>query len=283
MLGESIQQPPGFSCTFRRTGQGKDLPSKDLYSATLHALLHFSLHAYLAPAEGYTTRGPEPVGLVAVKAIPFILPSGETLNAYLAWGLYWSIIAFNIPANTRETIANIVIHGVPVADIDYLKIPQPREATSKRSGEPLANLTSASALQLLDSVDDDFFNNTMAPSDNHGYRVEWAIVPNGDTIRRETAYDTVAYAILWTAQFLETSAVGRFRQLSVPGGHITVRFISFRIDGDAPMTLGFVATVAKMIPQFLESIGIFREAIATVRTPDGRVCGQVGIWNKRLP
>lgn len=180
-------------------------------------------------------------------------------------------------------MANIVVYNVPVADIDFIKIPTPGIGTQKRSAEPLANLTSASALQLLSNVDDDFFNNTTPPSNTHGYRLEWGIVPNGHVLRRETAYDTVAYAILWTSQYLESTEVGGFRQLSVPGGRVTVRFSSFQVDQSAPMTLGFAATVAKLIPLYLESIGMFREAIATVRTPDGRVCGQVGIFNEKLP
>ncbi|KAL8936040.1 MAG: hypothetical protein Q9216_005135 [Gyalolechia sp. 2 TL-2023] len=281
-LGESITEPWGFSCTFQRAGQAKDLPSKDLYAATLHALLHFSLQRYQSPAEIYTTRGPEPLGLVLVRAVPFVLPVASTLNAHIAWGLYRSIIAFNVPDNTRETVAKVAVHGLPVGDIDYLQLPQAPMVTSKRSGRTLANLTSASAMQMLSNIDDDLFQASMQPSNAPGYRLDWNIVPNGATIRRETAYDAVAYAVLWTAQFPESTELDGFRQLTVRGGSVTVRYMSFQLDRLSPMTLGFAATIAVLIPKYLEDLGHFREAIATVYTLDGRVCGQVGIWKQRM-
>lgn len=282
MLNESIEEPSGFSCKFRRTGRGRDLPSKDLYSATLHALLHFSLQSYQGYAEMYTTRGPEPPTSVLVKAVPFLLPVASTLNAHMAWGLYRSIVAFNVPENTRETMANIVVHGVSVGDIDYLQLPQAPVATKERSGETLANLTSASALHMLSSMDDDLPESTMPPSNAPGDRLRWNIVPNGGAIRRETAYDAVAYSILWIAQFPESTEVGGFRELTVPGGSITVRFLSFQVGRRAPMTLGYAATVATLIPHYLESLGHFREAIATIYTQDGQIRGQVGIWKQTL-
>ncbi|KAL8934391.1 MAG: hypothetical protein Q9211_005252 [Gyalolechia sp. 1 TL-2023] len=281
-LGESIDQPSGLSCRFRRTGQGNHLPSKDLYSATLHALLHFSLLSYQGHAELYTTRGPEPLGNVLVKAIPFVLPAANTLNCHMAWALYWSIVAFNVPVNTRETLADIAIHGVPMGDIYYLDSPQAPVATKERSREILANLTSASALQMLTIMDDDLPHNTMARLNTPNLGIDWHIVPNGGSIRRETAYDAVAYAILWTAQFPESTEVGGFRQLSVPGGSVVVQLMSFQIGRHPPITLGLTATVANTIPLYLEKLGHFREALATVYTQDRRVCAQVAIRKRKL-
>ncbi|KAL8832688.1 MAG: hypothetical protein Q9170_004786 [Blastenia crenularia] len=268
---KSIDPPSGFSCKFRRGGQDRSLPSKDLYSATLHALLHFSLQDYSSRAETYATRGPEPRGNVVVNAVPFVLPAAYTINSHLVWGLFYSVVAYNSPSNVRETIASVFIHGLPVADIDYLQASQAPVATEKIAGKPSRNLTSASALQMSSTSDRDLVN-------LGAYHVSFHFVPGGIGIRRESAYDAIAYSILWTAQFKESTRFTGLRQISVPGGRVVVRFMSYQLRGHDPLTLGFAATIVKTIPQTLESLGNFQESFMLVHTADNEICGQIGIW-----
>ncbi|KAL8969181.1 MAG: hypothetical protein Q9197_004478 [Variospora fuerteventurae] len=275
-LGDSISPPGGFGCRFRRIGQARRVRSRDLYSATLHALLHYSLQDYSSAAETYSTHGTEPLGGVLVKAIPFLLPVATTLNAHLAWGLYRSIIAFNSPDNIRETLASVFVEGLQVADIEYLNLPQMRIAT-KPGPTSFTTLTSATALQMLSAVGDGSKAKGQAVGDTSGWRLRFALVTDGQLIRRETAYDAIAYAILWTSQFSESTPFKGTRILSVPGGSCVVRFVSYQDDPNKPMTLGFAATVARSIPVPLEDLG-FQEAFILVVNDEGQTCGAIGLW-----
>lgn len=215
-----------------------------------------------------------------VRAVPFALPVAATLNCYIAWGLYQSIIAYNVPDNRRETVASIKVHGYLVGDINYLQVAQAPEAAKAAIEEAPTNGTSATALQMMSSMINDPVEKAAVPSNPGGYRLSWHFVPNGGAIRRETAYDAVAYAILWTAQFSESTRFSGSRQLSVPGGRVVVRFNSFQTRRRDQLTLGFAATVVKSIPDYLEKSGHFREAFVVIEAQNGEVCGQVGIWNQ---
>ncbi|KAI4187263.1 MAG: hypothetical protein LQ348_004119 [Seirophora lacunosa] len=272
----NISPPHGFSCRFRRIAQGRAVSSRDLYSVTLHALLHYSLQTYVAPAEWYSTRGAEPLGEVVLKAVPFVLPVATTLNAHLIWGLYRSIIAYNIPDNIRETLASIYIEGLQVADIEYLKLAPTPIVTNQGPGNVTA-LTSATALQMLSAMGDASNAKEQVMVGTNRFRLRFVLETNGQEIRRETAYDTIAYAILWTSQYSESTPLTGVRVLSVPGGGSVVRFVSYQ----AAMTLGFAATVTRSIPTMLENAGRFQEAFMLVQDEEGQVCGVIGIWNER--
>ncbi|KAI4228045.1 MAG: hypothetical protein L6R40_008159 [Gallowayella cf. fulva] len=137
-----LDPPDGFSVKIKRSGEEKDLVSKELYSATLHALLHFSLHSYDARAEPYSTRGPEPSGSIVVSAVVFAGPPGYIpLNCHLAWGLYRSVIAFNSPDNVRESVATVSLDGRRSAQIEYL---QARKASLIARDSPKNDTTSLS-------------------------------------------------------------------------------------------------------------------------------------------
>ncbi|KAL8961997.1 MAG: hypothetical protein Q9193_001535 [Seirophora villosa] len=236
---------------------------------------------YGAPAELYSTRGAEPLGEVVLRAVPFVLPAATTLNAHLVWGLYRSIIAYNVPNNIRETLASIYIEGLPVADIEYLKLAPTPMATNQGPGNVTA-LTSAAALQMLSAMGDASKAEASKAEeqvmvDTNGFRLRFVLETDGQVIRRETVYDTIAYAILWTSQYSESTPLTGTRVLSVPGGGSVVRFVSYQ----AEMTLGFAATVARSIPTMLESVGRFQEAFMLVQDEEAHICGVIGIWKDR--
>ncbi|KAL8721359.1 MAG: hypothetical protein Q9225_001938 [Loekoesia sp. 1 TL-2023] len=234
----------------------------------------------MAAAASMRATQSEPAGDVVVRAVPFVLPVVSTLNCYMAWGLYRSIIAYNVPDNRRETVASIAVQGNPVGDIEYLLVAQASEAARAGLEKAPMNRTSAIALQRTSSMMSDPVEKAAVPSNPAGYRLSWHFVPNGGAIRRETAYDAIAYAILWTAQFSESTRFTGYRQLSVAGGRVLVRINSFQIGQRDLMTVGFAATVAKSIPEYLEKSGRFREAFVTVEAQSGEIIGQVGIWNR---
>ncbi|KAL8727804.1 MAG: hypothetical protein Q9166_005796 [cf. Caloplaca sp. 2 TL-2023] len=276
---EIINPPEGFSVTIGRSGLGRSLESKDLYSATLHALLHFSLHSYEGHAEIYTTRGPEPPGVVVTSAIPFHTPPAYIpRNCHMAWGLYRSVIAFNYPVNVRESVATIHLDGRRIALVEYLLAPRAQVSAKGGPGNTTTSLSYVSALQMLQAND----NGTLTPAslklDALGYSLRWVFSPVGDPLRRETVYDTVAYAILWTGQFNEDTRFTGIRTISVPGGRTYLRLESYQVAHWDPMTYGFAATVTRSIPQFLETNSRFQEAFAQVLTPDNKICGTVGIF-----
>ena len=235
-----------------RVGAGKDLFSRDLYSATLHALLHYSLASYEAHAYPYTTRGSEPPGQVMVYVLPFATPAAFTAqNSHMAWGLYRSVIAFNNPDNLKESAATLFIEVQRVAIIRYLYAPQALNLPQDRIEGATTSLSSGSASQMLQPKDN------AAMADALGYRLHWIRAPGGETLRRETVYDTVAHAILWTAPYLESTRFTGIRSISVPGGRTYVRLESYQIGHWDPLTYGFAATVIKAIPKFLEAQGKF--------------------------
>lgn len=278
-LGDTIDPPRGFTCSFRPLGPGRPVDSKDLYAATLHALLHYSLQTYLTPAASYTTRGSEPVGEVVVYAVPFAMPVGSTVNAHIVWGLYRSVIAYNMPSNVRETRASIFINGFPVGKIEYTLFPQAPNVAQEPPRNVSKGLTSVSAMQMLSTLGDfsrEDLNNA------GGYSLRFVLVGGGAPIRRETAYDAIAYAILYTAQYEESSTFTGTRILSVPGGDVVVRFVSYQVGEHKPMTLGFAATVVRSIPRALENCGRFQEAYVLVSAASGQSCGVIGLW-KRFP
>ncbi|KAL9596715.1 MAG: hypothetical protein Q9219_005626 [cf. Caloplaca sp. 3 TL-2023] len=281
---QSIQPPSGFSCSFRRGGRATLLPSRDLYAATLQGLLHFSLKAYGDNANRYITRGTNPPRNVEVTAEPFILPTANTMNCHLAWGLYRSVIAFNNPDNTRETIASIRIHGVQVADLDFLEVLSPSTVAAKEDLEdpaddrPITNLTSATALKLLASTGTNSTKRARAPASRLRYSMSWHAELGGAHLRRQSAYDAIAYAILWTSQFPESASVTGHVSCAVPGGRIVVRFMSYSFGGLGLMTYGFVATILRSLPDFLEGLAYFQEAFVTISLDDGRHVGQIGIY-----
>ena len=201
----------------------------------------------------------------------------------MAWSFYRSIIAFNSPTNIRETRVDIRIDRFPAGDIEYRRVLRTPVNTKGSSWQASTNLTSASALQLVDGRVDDPANQLSTPPNPAGFRLTWHLVPNGGGIRRETAYDVIAYAILWTSQYSESTKFTGLREMSVPGGRVVVRFMSNQNQHHDPMTFGFAATVIKSLPQVLENFGHFVESFALVSTPDNEVCGYVGIWNRGTP
>lgn len=146
----------------------------------------------LAPAERYSTRGTEPVGEILVDAAPFDVPVGVPLNAHIVWGLYRSVIAYNMPDNVRETRATIMVHGLYMAKIDYTLFPQAPTVAKKESQNVNTALTSELALQMLSSVGHRLRGNADNP---RGYSLRFILVGGGAAIRRETAYDAIAYAM----------------------------------------------------------------------------------------
>lgn len=263
-----------------RAGHGKEIFSRDLYSSTLHCLLHFSLLSYDTRAETYSTRGSEPPGAV-VAVIPFATaPLFTALNCHVAWGLYWSVIAFNNPENNKESAAAIFIGGRRTAVIRYLQVFQAPVSVKHGFGNATTSLSHGSALQMLRAKDNGVMRSATLMPDALGYRLKWVLAPGGKALRRETAYDTVAYAILWTAQYNEDMRFTGIRSISVPGGRVYVRLESYQVGRWDPMTFGFAATVLKTIPTFLEAHAKFEEAFFQVLTPDNSVCGSIGIFIK---
>lgn len=262
-----------------RAGHGKDLFARDLYSTTLHALLHFCLLSYEARAETYSTRGSEPPGAVISTVLPFATaPLYTALNCHVAWGLYWSIIAFNNPANVKESAVAIFVGGRRNAIIRYLQAFKEPVSVIDGRGNATRSLSYASALQMLQTKDDGSMTTASRMSDAIGYRLKWVLAPGGVALRRETVYDTIAYAMLWTAQYNKEIRFTGFRSISVPGGRVFVRLESYQIGRWDPLTYGFAATVLKTIPSFLEAQARFEEAFFQVLTPDNKVCGTVGIF-----
>ncbi|KAL8846812.1 MAG: hypothetical protein Q9221_008120 [Calogaya cf. arnoldii] len=274
-----IDPPEGFSMSISRAGHGKDLFARDLYSTTLHALLHFCLLSYETTAETYSTRGSEPLGAVIATVLPFATaPLYTALNCHVAWGLYWSIIAFNNPANVKESAVAIFVGGRRNAIIRYLHAFKEPLSVIDGIGKAKTSLSYASALQMLQTKDDGTMTNASLMPDAIGYRLKWVLAPGGVALRRETVYDTIAYAMLWTAQHVEEMRFTGFRSISVPGGRVFVRLESYQIGRFDPLTYGFAATVLKTIPSFLEAQARFVEAFFQVLTPDNSVCGTVGIF-----
>ncbi|KAL8991764.1 MAG: hypothetical protein Q9169_007673, partial [Polycauliona sp. 2 TL-2023] len=279
LVRESIQTPEGFSWSISRAGHGKPLFSTDLYSATLHALLHFCLLRYEAIAETYTTRGSEPPRQVVTTILPFATsPLSTARNCHVAWGLYWSIIAFNSPANIRESAMATYTGGRRNTVIRYLQASPAPMSGSFEPGNATTSLSHGSALQMFQAKDNGLSTSTTLVQDEVGYRLKWALAPRGETLRRETVYDTIAYAMLWTAQYQEEMRFTGFRSISVPGGRVFVRLESWQVGRWMAMTYGFAATVIKTIPQFLEAHTKFVEAFFQILAPDGTICGSVGIF-----
>ncbi|KAL8860909.1 MAG: hypothetical protein Q9178_002664 [Gyalolechia marmorata] len=209
--------------------------------------------------------------------LPFATPAAFTAqNSHMAWGLYRSVIAFNNPDNLRESAVTIFIEGRRVAIIRYLHDPPALNMPQDRIEGATTSLSSGSASQMLQLKD----NATML--DANGYRLHWIAVRGGETLRRETVYDTVAYAILWTAPYVESVRFTGRLAISVPGGRMFVRLESLQIGHWESLTYGFIATVIKAIPKVLEAQGKFQEAFFQVLTPDNRVCGTVGIFMRRI-
>lgn len=234
----------------------------------------------------YSTRGSGPPGEVLVNVVPFTLRVVVALNAqnaHMVWGLYRSVIAYNIPNNVRETQASIFVSGLRVGDIEYLKLPQATAAPEEHLGNLTATLNSASASRMLSAIGDRPITGVSVWPNPAGYNLRFVLVANGEVIRRETAYDTVAYAILWAAQFDENLPLIGTRVLTIPGGSFEVRFVSYQIVQHIPMTTGFAATVAKSIPMLLENSGRFQESFVLVVTADGQTTGIIGLWKRRSP
>ncbi|KAL8662713.1 MAG: hypothetical protein Q9202_004498 [Teloschistes flavicans] len=269
--GISIKEPRGFSCKIIPIVPPRLFNTKDLYSSTLHALLHYSLQDYESPAARFNTRGAtfDP-STVMVHAIPRTLSMPRTLNKFMAWGLYYSVIAFNNPANTRELSANIFLYDRLVGSIEYRKVPR---ALSPAKG-PAGNVT-ASMAQLLQNEDDQ----TAAKAANPGFSLRWMPVRGGAFIRRETAYDTIAYAILCTAPLPRETKLLYKDRVAVPGGQVYLG-----IDPGPPggqwgtMTIETVARIFPQIPRFLEQDVAFREAAFEYVAPDGTYAGSVGMY-----
>ncbi|KAI4270852.1 MAG: hypothetical protein LQ337_006426 [Flavoplaca oasis] len=278
-IGGIIEPPEGFTTSISRAGHGKPLFLTNLYSATLHALLHFCLLSYEANAETYTTRGPEPPGTVVATILPFITaPLFRALNCHVAWGLYWSIIAFNNPANVRESAVATFTGGRRNAIIRYLQVSPAPASFNDRLDNTTTSLSYGSALQMLQTQDQGQRTSATLVQDDVGYQLKWLLVSGGEVLRRETVYDTIAYAMLWTAQYTEDMRFIGLRSISVPGGRVYVRLESYQVGRWVPMTYGFAATVLKTIPSYLEANAKFEEAFFQVLTPDSKVCGSVGIF-----
>ncbi|KAL8910950.1 MAG: hypothetical protein Q9171_003817 [Xanthocarpia ochracea] len=273
----ALDPPEGFHLRIGRAGAGKGLFSRDLYSAALHALLHYSLASYEAHAYPFSTRGSEPPGQVRVYVLPFATPVAFTAtNSHMAWGLYRTVIAFNNPDNLQESAAAIFIEDRRVALIRYLHVPEALSLPQDPIEGATTSLSTGSASQMLQPKD----NATMP--DAIGYRLHLIRVIGGEILRRETVYDTVAYAILWTAPYLENTRFTGRRSISVPGGRMYVRLESYQIGHWDPLTYGFAATVVKAIPKFLEAQGKFEECYFQVLTPDNRRDNRRAAfwWNK---
>ncbi|KAL8801049.1 MAG: hypothetical protein Q9182_004741 [Xanthomendoza sp. 2 TL-2023] len=269
----TIEPPDGFRLRIERTGEGKALNSRDLYSATLYALLHFALQSYRAPAELYNTQGPEPTGAIVVSAVPFASLHGYIpQNCHLVWGLYRSVIAFNVPNNVRESAANVFLDGLRIAKIEWLQVSQARVHARDGSSNDTTSPSPVSEMQMMRLAD----HGELTP-----LTLKWRMSPTGHSIRRETAYDTVAFAILYTANFQENTRVQGYRTVSFPGGRLFVAFDSNPIGRWPAITWGQAARVVTLLPTFLEGQERFQDALVQLYTPDDRLIGMVGIFNKR--
>ncbi|KAL8765356.1 MAG: hypothetical protein Q9209_007542 [Squamulea sp. 1 TL-2023] len=262
-----------------RAGSGKNLVSGDLYSATLHTLLHFCLESYRAPAQTYSTRGSAPPGAVIVNTLPLGVPGPFTaLNCHVAWGLYRSVIAFNNPENVKESATTVFARGRRIVIVRFLQAPQVLGTAEDELGNATTNLSHSSASQMLQTKDNGTVTSTTLVANPLGYRLHWVLPPDGDVLRRETVYDTAAYAMLWTAQYDEDMRFTGLRSISVPGGRTFIRLESYQIGHWSPLSYGFAATVIKTITTYLERDAGFREAFFQILTPDNRVCGTIGIF-----
>lgn len=243
---------------------------------TLQALLHFSLLDYEEPAEIYSTRG-GPSGTVVLNVLPGGQAPGQSLNSHIAWGLYRSVIAFNSPNNIRETMATVLIYGRLVGQVEYCRTWSPLPSDKSLVGDA-TSVSFASALQLLQGEGDAVVMRAISTPVTDGYSFRWVPATRGAKIRRETAYDTIAYAILWTAQFRDTTRFTGSRHISVPGGRVYVGFASWQIGRWEPLTFGLAATFAKMMPPFLELGVQFQEGFFEYFAPDGELVAKVGIF-----
>ncbi|KAL8639693.1 MAG: hypothetical protein Q9228_003298 [Teloschistes exilis] len=271
MIEGAIRVPRGFSSKFTPTVPFRRFNTKDLYSSTLHALLHYSLQDYESAAATFNTRGPPHVpSTVMIHAIPRSVPWPESLNKHMAWALYYSVIAFNNPANNRELSASVFLYDKLVGSIDYRKT---SPGLSSADG-PAGNAT-ASMAQLLQNED----NQTETGAKESGFSLRWMPVPGGAFIRRETAYDTVAYAILCTAPLQKDTRLIAPERVAVPGGHVYLKIDPGRFGGRwGTMSAGTIAQILPQIPRFLEQDIAFQEAAFEYIAPDGSYAGSVGLY-----
>ncbi|KAL8807683.1 MAG: hypothetical protein Q9200_004568 [Gallowayella weberi] len=269
----SIDPPDGFGLRIERTGEGKALNSRELYSATLHALLHFALLSYHAPAEVYNTQGPEPAGAIVVSVVPFASHARSMAqNCHIVWGLYWSVIAFNSPNNVRESAANVLLYGWRTAKIEWLQVSQARVNAKDGSSNDTTSPSPVSEKQMMRLGD---------IGDITPLTLKWTMSPTGHPIRRETAYDTVAFAILYTANFQENTRVQGYRSVSFPGGRVFVAFDSNQVGHWPAITWGQAARIVTILPTFLEGQERFQDAFIQLYTPDNQLLGMIGIFNRR--
>ncbi|KAL9580062.1 MAG: hypothetical protein Q9212_004719 [Teloschistes hypoglaucus] len=260
-----IKEPRGFSSKFVPTEPLRRFITKDLYSSTLHALLHYSLQDYESTAATFDTRGPPHLhSTVMIHAIPRSVPWPAPLNKHMAWALYYSVIAFNNPTNTRELLASIFLYDKLVGSIDYRKISPLLSSAQEPGGNATANMA-----QLLQDTG----------ATESGFSLRWMPVPGGAFIRRETAYDTVAYAILCTAPLSKDTRLIARDRVAVPGGHVYLNIDPGpRGSRWGTMAVGTIAQILPQIPRFLEQDIAFQEAAFEYVAPDGSYAGSVGIY-----
>ncbi|KAI4195072.1 MAG: hypothetical protein LQ350_007403 [Teloschistes chrysophthalmus] len=270
-----IREPRGFSSKFVPTLPSRRFITKDLYSSTLHALLHYSLEDYEDPAAIFDTRGPpHDPSTVMIHAIPRTVPWPAPLNKHMAWALYYSVIAFNNPANTRELLATVFLYDKLVGSIDYRKTSPVLSSAQGPGGNATANMA-----QLLQDEDNHTGAKALSPPTQSGFSLRWMPVPGGAFIRRETAYDTVAYAILCTAPLSKDTRLIAKDRVAVPGGHVFLKIDPGpRESRWGTMAVGTIAQILPQIPRFLEHDRAFHEAAFEYVAPDGSYAGSVGIY-----
>ncbi|KAL8689039.1 MAG: hypothetical protein Q9218_005197 [Villophora microphyllina] len=275
----TIDPPPGFSSKIVRSGSSRPLVNRDLYSVTLQALVHYSLEDYEAPAVTYSTRGgPLSPGTVAVHAVARTVPPPQNLNMHMAWALYYSVIAFNNPVNIRETTANIFLYDKLVGHVDYRHALGPMSSAEEPTGNATASAITTSMAQLLQTEDDAVVTKALSPVADEGFSLRWKILPYGGKIRRETAFDTIAYTILCTGPLDKEARLQGERRVAVPGGRVFLKIDPGRTGRWGPMTVGTIAELAQRMAQFLEVGGTFQEALIEYIAPDGSTVGSLGIF-----
>ncbi|KAL8970465.1 MAG: hypothetical protein Q9183_001513, partial [Haloplaca sp. 2 TL-2023] len=277
---EGVPRPLGFSCSIIRLAPGRPLDKKDLYQATLEALLHYSFGDYESQAEQYTTRG-DPAGSVVVVTRPGteLSPPLRPANRDVLWALYTSVIAFNNPVNVRESRATSRFIDTPTGQVYFYRaapIPLTPELPSvDGTGEPNASsLSSSRGSRAADEM------KKLAVRLTNGYSFQWIRVPGGSQIRRESAYDVIAYAILWTAreEQKEELADDDIRRVAFPGSPNYIAFTTYQVKQWKRLTFGEAALFAKTMAVYLELGPIFTEGFFQYLAPDGEIVGKIGIF-----
>ena len=189
------------------------------------------------------------------------------------------MIAFNNPSNVRESRATSRFLDTPTGQLYFYRAAPTPAVPELPSVDGTAEPNASSLPFSRDSRDASEIKK-LAARLTDGYSFRWMPVPGGAPIRRESAYDVIAYAILWTAreEQKEELAVDDIRRIAYDGSTNHIAFVTFQVKQWKRLTFGEAALFAKTMAVYLELAPIFTEAFFEYLAPDGEIVGKIGIF-----